>query len=384
MSLLRIGQGAALFLCLLSAAHSTVVLPNTNGTYNVTISTMKLVDQSRFDPFAPISEPRAVMISLYHPTICSQRSSTSLVNYMPPKTAAFVNDQFAAFGIPNNTFSQLKIAQCSPNISNRHSKSEPLPVLLFSPALGTTRLFYSAMVMAVASTGYTVVSIDHPYDTDILEFPDGTTIFAGNSSTDAFILLDLETRAADASFVLNQLSRTSIAQKLVPSMSHGFDVRKVGMFGHSLGGAAVATTMLNDSRIAGGMNLDGSLFGSVLSAGLDHPFILFGHSGKNISNDPSWATMLANLRGFKSELGLEGGSQHYTFSDMPLLVKKLGFWDVLPDVVFERIGRLDGERAVEVVKNYVTAFFDILLKGDKKGVLYKGPNEAFPEVTFLA
>ena len=46
------------------------------------------------------------------------------------------------------------------------------------------------------------------------------------------------------------------------------------MFGHSLGGATAAAAMLEDQRIKAGVNLDGTLFGPVVNAGLDRPFML--------------------------------------------------------------------------------------------------------------
>ena len=59
----------------------------------------------------------------------------------------------------------------------------------------------------------------------------------------------------------------------------GLDLRKLGMFGFSLGGYASANTMLADERVTAGIDLDGTLqddpvkgpLGEVARTGLDRP-----------------------------------------------------------------------------------------------------------------
>ena len=46
------------------------------------------------------------------------------------------------------------------------------------------------------------------------------------------------------------------------------------MFGHSMGGATAAATMRLDRRLAAGVDLDGTLYGPVVGAGLPRPFLL--------------------------------------------------------------------------------------------------------------
>lgn len=66
----------------------------------------------------------------------------------------------------------------------------------------------------------------------------------------------LDIRMNDISFVLNtwgfQYDATPNASALI--------------FGYSFGGAAAAAGMLNDTRLRGGVNLDGELFGGVINA----------------------------------------------------------------------------------------------------------------------
>ena len=154
------------------------------------------------------------------------------------------------------------------------------------------------------------------------------------------------------------------------------------MYGHSLGGAAAAAAIMNDSRIIGGANLDGSFFGPILHRSLDRPFLIFGHEGKNQSTDASWKAVWQRLRGWKLELMVHG-AQHATFSDLPLLTKVLGLDKVLPPEAELLLGTLDGARALKIISAYLVAFLDFVHSG-KASPLLQGPDEKYPEVSVIA
>ena len=265
------------------------------------------------------------------------------------------------------------------------------PIVLFSPAEATTRLFYSEIASTVASSGYIVVTIDSPYDVDIVQYTDGSVAYlnatVAASATVATTDLAVSTRAQDASFVLDQLSQASVISKLIPGATKGLDVGKVAMFGHSLGGAATAAVMQNDTRVAGGLNMDGALWGPVVQAGLDRPFMFMAHSGhtrtdNSSSGDPlnSWYDIWPKLTSFKLDIML-ANSLHYTFSDFPIVLETL---KIVPNATVAanlQVTNLNGARALKIVTTYVTAFMDMVLK-DRHSRLLKGPVAAFPEVSF--
>ncbi len=370
----------AVFTLYLSEAQSTVLLPNPSGPYKVGLNTIKLVDETRLDPFAPDCRPRAVMLSLFYPVnLRSEYNLTCLSEYMPAVTATFEDQKYSPFGLLIGSFEKLSLQVSCKNSSVYHHND--YPVVLFSPALETSRLLYNAIAQSVASSGYIVASIDHPYDADIVEFPDGSFVLGANISSDAQVALAVDTRAQDASFVLNELRKESVAKHLLRGARRGFNVSKVAMFGHSLGGAAAAAAMLNDSRIVGGLDLDGSVYGPVVDQGLDRPFLLWGHQAKNRSMDETWATLWRHLRGWKLELELDG-STHYTFSDFPLVAKVLDLVNGLPPEDKALLGTLDGLRVIEIVGAYVTAFLDFVLRGVNTTLLQK-PDPKYPEVTFV-
>ena len=365
-----------LFLALAQFINAIAFAPPT-GLYNTTILTTELTDKARLDPFAPTPQSRKLMISVFHP-ISPAECSPHLAPDFDPITAAFEDTALAPYGVQPGTFELLELQVCQSKANPHHlSAAQNHPLILFSTALAATRLFYNAIAQQLASAGYTVVTIDHPYDADIVAFPDNSTILAVNISTEALVLLDLDTRVKDVSFVLDELSKPATAAKLIPGLPRKLDVSHVGIFGHSLGGATAATAILRDSRFIAGINLDGAFWGDVIEKGLDKPFLMFAHEA-NI--DPTWEAIWPNLKSWKRELML-AGSQHNTFTDLPDIVDVLGLGGSLPPEATDALGTIDGARAFKIITTYVAAFFDFVLKGKVSALLDK-PSEDFPEVTF--
>lgn len=374
-----------------AAIAGQVLLPKPNGAFQVGMGIMEMIDKSRLQPFAPTVQPRRLMISSFYPV--NSREKTSPVNYMPPETAAFEDGwQNSMYGLasPNGTFEKLALQLAAKPPQTQETPD--FPIVLFSPAEGTTRLFYSVIAQTIASSGYIVITIDAPYDVDIVEYPDGSealiNLTVSANPTAADINLAVSARAEDASFVLDQLCNASVVSQLMPgSSSQGLNVDRVAMFGHSLGGAATATAMLNDNRIAGGLAMDGALFGPVVQKGLDRPFMFMAHTNHTRADDGSaddpynsWFEIWPHLRGWKLDIIL-ANSLHYTFSDFPIVLKTLG---IVPNATTANnlhVTDLDGSRALKIVTAYVTAFFDMVLKS-RLSPLLRGPVVEFPEVSF--
>ncbi|EAU34937.1 predicted protein [Aspergillus terreus NIH2624] len=367
------------FFAQLLLRSNAVSFPDTIGQYDTSIATTQLVDHHRLDPYAPTPQPRTLMISLFHP-VPPAACCPSLTPYMDPITATFEDEQYASAGIPAGAFGSLTLRTCKPctkSTSSGPGKGPKYPLVLFSPGLGNTRLLYSAMAQQLSSMGYIVVTVDHPYDAGIVTFPDNTTILAANITTDAEIVDDLSIRVRDVSFVLDQLHRPSIISKLIPGQTCGLDTSKVGIYGHSLGGATAAQAMLSDSRLKGGINLDGTFFGSVINRGLDKPFMIMAHEGKNLTTDASWGALWPKLKGIRRRFTLSG-STHGTFTDLAQAADAIGLREEYPAQTAAFLGSIDGGRALQVIAAYTSRFFDFVLKGKNVDFLDMSSLE-FPE-----
>jgi alpha-beta hydrolase superfamily lysophospholipase len=156
-------------------------------------------------------------------------------------------------------------------------------VILVEPGYGALVALQTGQITDLASRGYAVLAMDHPHESFVVEQPNGTLIFSDLAIAPAF-----QARVRDATAVLDKLRR------LVPQANAHTPVL---MFGHSLGGAAAAQTMLQDARVIAGVDLDGTLFGRVVTAGLHRPFGVMLARDHTADQDPSLAQFLGHLAG---------------------------------------------------------------------------------------
>ncbi|ORX91325.1 alpha/beta-hydrolase [Basidiobolus meristosporus CBS 931.73] len=368
-TLFSIALPIAALMTLRNVAPQELSLPEPSGPFKVGTVALKLLDSSRMDPYAPNAQKRELMIQIYYPTRNTQYSTIS--PYMPHATAQFISHEI---GLPNNTLQRVQTAvyQGAP-IANAN-----LPVVIFSPAITTSRLVYAALLSDLASRGYLVASIDHPYDADVVQFPGGKMVFGvlGGDITIDQINLAVEVRAADASFVINQLGSREIL-KHIPALHRRLDVRQVVMLGHSLGGASAATAIIKDSRIVAGANFDGTFRGPAVDIGLDRPFLIMSRTQHNRTTDESWAKMWSNLRSYKLQLKL-ANSEHYTFSDFPVLASLVNLTS--PEIV-EKIGAINGLRSLKIQSTYIAAYLKYIFRRKRDSILV-GPDKRYPEITF--
>jgi pimeloyl-ACP methyl ester carboxylesterase len=376
ITILPLLSSVILLLPCASFSVATILLPAPPGPTNVHITTFPLTDHSRSDPYAPPNTPRRIMLSLFQPTACSH---TVQIPYMPPATAAFIDAELSAVGIPNGTFESFRLQTC-PCPSESKSRSRH-PLVLFSPGQGVSRLNYNVILQWISSLGFTIVSIDHPYDADIVEFPDGTIIHAANISIPDGLPQDLNVRVADARFVLDALSDSSMLNSLPCSSAfRHLNSKRAAIFGHSLGGATAADALLVDSRFVGGLNMDGSIFGHAATTPSSKPFLLFAASGHNQTNDVTWTSFWEQLKGWKLQLEVNA-TGHLSFEDYPVLAKAIGIDPASNPNIAGLVGTIDGVRMLEILRTYVGAFLHFVLKGEKERVL-QGPSKAFPDVLF--
>jgi hypothetical protein len=323
-----------------------------------------LVDHTRLDPFAATKVARAVMVSIFEPVPAALCQWTT-IPYMPPTTASFFNANYSAsFGTPPGLFSSISMQICS----QKSAPSLPLPVIVFSHGLDGSRLFYSYIAASIASTGnFVVITVDHPYDAAVVEFPSGKKIYATNVTGNPSILDFLDVRVQDLGFMQQQ---------------QGPRFGDAAAGGHSFGGAAavaaLGSTFDRNPAFRGGLNLDGTLFGSIVTTGTRKPVLLFGHEGKE---DPTWDAIWPLLTGWKLELELNG-SQHNAFTDLPLIAKQLLNGAPPPPEWQTLLGTIDGARAITIIVDYCIAFFNSVLRGNG-GDLLRGPSAQFPEVEFI-
>ena len=272
-----------------AAAPLQVTLPAPTGPDQVGTVSLHLVQADRPDPWVP-GRSRELMISLWYPA--RQAGRYPVAPYMEAGVwASFEQNR----GIPvGSTLPPLTAGHEGAPVDRQPGG---LPVILYSPASTADRSADTVLAEDLASRGYLVATIDHTYSDDEVEFPDGTIAHRvlPDDQTPQQLTDEVAERVKDTRFVLDEL--TAIEHGTDPDADHhplpaglsgALNLSEVGMFGHSLGGATAASAMSADSRIKAGINLDGTMFGPVVTAGLDRPFMLLSHDGKTRDTDPSW------------------------------------------------------------------------------------------------
>ncbi|MDG4863397.1 alpha/beta hydrolase [Streptomyces sp. T-3] len=351
-----------------SAAHAVTAdpqgpqleLPRPTGPHAIGRDTLHLTDTGRQDPWVPAAGNRELMLSLYYP---ARRGGGSGAPYMTSEEARLLAEAQGR-DVPAKIVSATRthaVAGARP-AAGRH------PLVVLSPGFSVGRATLTSLAEDLASRGYVVATVDHAYESVGTLFPGGrmlTCTACKQSSEDV-----VKVRAADLSFVLDELTGHR------PAWRHArmIDRKRIGMAGHSMGGAGTAATMAADPRVRAGANMDGTFFAPVPDSGLGgRPFLMLGtesfHSPGSVDDwDGDWA----RLDGWKRWLTV-AGSGHYTFTDLPVLAGQLGMTD--PSAP------LPGERSGQITRDYVGAFFDLHLRGIPQPLL-AGPTPGNPEVDF--
>src|SRR5205823_3580680 len=129
------------------------------------------------------------------------------------------------------------------------------------------------------------------------------------------------------------------------------------MFGHSLGGAAAASTMHVDPRIDAGADLDGVLFGAARARGLSRPFLLMS-AEPGFAADPNRAGFWSRSRGPHYAVDIKG-AKHFAFSDLVVFAPQL--LRANPSAgegVRAQVGNVDGLATLKAERAYLLAFFN--------------------------
>jgi dienelactone hydrolase len=199
------------------------------------------------------------------------------------------------------------------------------PVVIFLTGYGGTRAVYSSLSAGLASYGYVVLTIDHPYEAPIVELANGkiaTTIEdfpKGYPDRTKFMKGRLDIRIADVQFVINQLGRqTSSPDNFFPTL----DQSRIAIVGHSLGGASAAVAMAHDLRIKAAANIDGTLYDELPEPNGPRHFLLLESNKSESERFVRYEN--GNQRLFKQ---FGGGyryemaeADHYSFTDVPVFL----------------------------------------------------------------
>lgn len=303
------------------------------GSYAVETAEYTYVDSNRIETYADTGENRAVTVKFWYP---EQDGEYPLVVF-----------SHGAFGIIDSNFSTF---------------------------------------MELASHGYVVASIGHPYHAMFVkdvdkkmtyvskEFLDEiNTMNQNDSSEDDEVSYNnsrkwMEIRTADMNFILDTILDN--AESTIESPFSMIDREKIGLFGHSMGGATSVQLGRMREDIDAVIDLEGTMLGEY--TGFENGQVVFNQDPYKIPLLDVNSRLVFELAKEVSEKGYVNfyvgenalcfrevvidGAGHLNFTDLPIvspiLARMLG------------VGNVDSHTCMENVNHIVLTFFNYYLKGE--------------------
>ncbi len=342
--------------------------PKPSGEFPVGTRVMEWTDPERAEPAtAAADDRRTVVAQLWYPAQKAAHGAQS-ARYLgrTEREARIVSDAFAdSVGVPGFLLDGVASARTrSVSGAAVAEGNGRFPIVLFSPGLGGVRTQNTAWAEELASHGYVVVALDHPYDSAAVTLADGRTVHkkieaTGDRATDDRRAAGwAAVRAADLRFVLTQLTRVDRGQGAGP-LAGRLDAGRVAVTGHSIGGAAALLAARQDRRFDAVINVDG--FPRDPAPRPFHQPVLALTQDVTKDIDPDYLPRLAKTLAFSTATTYRlsvPGAVHLTFTDAPLY---------LPPVP-ALVGSLDRTEGPRVTAAASLAFLDSTVR-QKRGDL---------------
>jgi predicted dienelactone hydrolase len=366
--------GVAVLLVSLWLEHKIeVVLPTPTGPFAVGRALYDWTDNATLDTLAPVpGTKRELLVWMWYPAESGQ--SVAIDDYVPAEMQAAAAPAGGPLRLLTRDLSKVH-AHSSRN-SHVSPQQRSYPVVIMRAGASLEVWNYSTLAEDLASHGYVVAGFDAPYRTFTVAFPDGRVMsrLAENNPELCLERTELERErcanrllsawTADTAFVLDRLEQLN-ASDTSGKFTGRLDMARVGVFGHSFGGAAALQFCHEDPRCKAGIDVDGAPHGSVIQAGGDRPFMIL-LSDHSHESDPEGSQILANMQSIYDRLPQNGrafvqirGANHFLFSDDGALLKS---HIVLRTLRMLGIVGIDGRRQLDVTAYCLRSFFDAYLK----------------------
>lgn len=355
--------------------RSEVTLPKPTGSFPVGRTLYDWVDDQTLDPLAPAGAKRELLVWVWYPA-AAEPSSRKIAEYVPDVTRKAVErDRSPLLNLLTRDISKVHTQSLLDADVSSQQRSYPVVIMRAGASLEVWN--YSTLAEDLASHGYVVVGIDVPYRAFVVAFPDGRVIrrlpennpelCIGRAREEQSRCVNrfLTAWTADIGYVLDRLGQLNASD---PSrrFTGRLDMTRVGIFGHSFGGAQAAQFCSQDPRCKAGIDVDGSLHGSVIQSGIPMPFMFLGSGEGDFSSSAEVRQVEFDIKSVYDRLPKNGrlrvsirGANHFTFSDDGALLRNHAFrW------VLRRLGKLgiDGPRQLAVTSYCIRSFFDAYLR----------------------
>jgi hypothetical protein len=238
----------------------------------------------------------------------------------------------------------------------------------------------------LASHGYVVVSIDHPYLSFYTVSEDGTKAFinsdynleVSNANKDGIYTKEetyeliqkwMELRTDDMNFVIDIILEKSKSDN--NPVYQKVDSEKIGVFGHSMGGAASVWLGRDRDDLQAIVNIDAPFFSDLVYKKDSDDYVArdeaFTTPLLNIYSDDVWEQLDSNSTYVANKLDNENfkdaytvhfkGAKHLSFTDLSLVSP------ILANLLQGGKADIDRYYSIESANELILGFFDKNLKG---------------------
>ena len=351
-------------------AQTQVQLPPLTGEYAVGRVTFDFVDTARQDPFVTASkQSREVAVKVYYPAEGAQTGTST-----PYAEGLEVDALALALHYPIEVI-QTDLRTHAVTDAPLSSAAMTFPVVLFTGDIGSTALYYTGLLEDLASHGYIVVALSHPYSNSFTVLSDGRVAFPVNSGS-ADTAKGAAGRdqigavwTADVGFVLDQLGQLNTNDK---RFAGHLDLAHVAIIGHGFGGAVALSVAASDSRFVAGVSLDGRVLGDTASKTLNNPVMFIDPSSASLRPTNETATL--------EQIKAKSTSVLYNIQVTNSIGSTFATDLDILTTVFTTATKADASAAAvsslpaSIIRSYVEAFLDKHVKGELVPLLDNGAN----------
>ena len=294
------------------------------------------------DPFLNDGTKRKLLVRFWYPAAISQGCEPA--EYTSPAVW--------------NYFSQLVKAPL-PYVTTNSCLNAPVtdglhPVVVFTHGYTGTFTDYTFLFEELASRGYIVASVDHPYESTAVEFPDGEFVKSRFGShlaentwrrDDRALSFALSVRLTDLKFFASELDRLN--SQVAGAFEGKLDMNRIAIVGHSLGGVAALLTAEKDPRFKAAVVVDSSIPETIV--GQTQTPVLILAMGRQYWGETD-CHLWTSLRGVRVAVNIRG-TEHVTPSDAVWLARGA-----------VKTGTMGPERTIAAVRDSITAFLDVYVR----------------------
>ena len=341
-------------------------VPKPTGDKNIGTESIELIDIDRLEWFTEDPQDlRKIMIQIWYPTDDLDGEKELYIDYGELRIEALASQ----FDYSPFLFKKLIDVETNSIKKAEPSTQSSFPLIIFSHGLGGNRTQNTVIIEELTSHGYVVIAIEHAYDANISIFDNGDVAdyrsginYERRNTQEitpeefwAIRLPQLETRAEDVSYIIDQLELGNLPGNIVNII----DLENIGVFGHSFGGATSIYSSYNDHRIDACINLDGWMVvvpDEIVDNGINKNFMYLGQEqwDEKLNYQKLDKFVKSNT---KSSKILIPNTTHYDFSDAPHMTKVAK--------LLNKSGKVKSKNLKNILNELIILFFNQNLKNQE-------------------